>query len=110
MSDASVISLIVALCALCGAAITCAYDIARRRVDGATKAQVDMLIDRILSLEQSKASLTALDVHGKRLEELREDNKAEFSAMKTAFDRFTTRQAVESTINDARGVGQRQFG
>lgn len=108
MSDASITCLVVGALLLLAAALSAAYDIARRRVDLTNQKQIDMLIERILSLEGLEAGKLSLriDALNTDVTTLRADNVAEFAAMKTAFDRFTTRQAVAETIH---GVQARQF-
>lgn len=107
MSDASQITAVVSFACLLGAAIWCGYDIARRRLSGMQRIELDSLSNRIsdLARHHEQAIIDAC----KKVDDLREDNKAEFLAMKQAFDRFSTKQAIAETMGvDPRNA--RQFG
>ena len=124
MSDVAQIALVVSIACLLAGAIWAAYDIARRKLEGIQRKELDAVAARLADIEKrldlwsDTIGIQGMEIDRahKRLDglaeeiakndrsaalaldELKIDNKAEFQAMKTAFDRFATKQAIAETV------------
>ncbi len=92
----------IIVCATVLAFLGAGYDIARRVIDRANRSALDALQRKIEALEDSnRAHVSMFGSHSQQLDllrnnlvELRDHNTEEHAAMKTAFDRFTAKDAV----------------
>lgn len=95
MSDLSV----AMLCVTALAVATLAYHAFRKHLDRVGKSAIAECEARMTKRLEDVHAETSL---------LREDNKAEFMAMKTAFDRATSREALATAVTP-RGPNARQY-
>lgn len=106
MSDLSV----AMLCVTALAVATLAYHAFRKHLDRVGKSELGALS---VELQEQLTNLQ-LATHkrdgelAQQVVDLREDNKAEFMAMKTAFDRATSREALATAVTP-RGPNARQY-
>lgn len=83
------------------------YDV-RRRAGVAADVHKSLLEEQKLRNEQEAITRDMIVAVDQKVAQLREDNVAEFKAMKSEFDRFKARDAIEA-YNQPRGHNARPY-